>query len=48
VTGVAPVERLEVHAYTIPTDDIKDLRCEMTLVKGRIVYERVATPTLHH
>jgi predicted amidohydrolase YtcJ len=24
--------------YTIPADDLKNLRCEMTLLAGRIVY----------
>lgn len=26
--------------YTIPTDSLKDLRCDLTLLKGRIVYRR--------
>jgi predicted amidohydrolase YtcJ len=25
--------------YTIPTDDIKNLKCELTLVKGRVVFQ---------
>ena len=31
--------------YTIPTDDLPNLKCEMTLLAGRIVYERAATPS---
>ena len=30
--------------YTVPTDDIKDLKCEMTLFDGQIVYKAAATP----
>jgi len=30
--------------YTIPTSEIKDLKCEMTILKGRIVYRAVETP----
>ena len=26
--------------YTVPTDQLKDLRCELTLVQGKIVYQR--------
>ena len=26
--------------YTVPTADLKEMRCEMTLVDGRVVYER--------
>jgi predicted amidohydrolase YtcJ len=25
--------------YTVPTDNIKDMKCELTLLKGRVVYE---------
>jgi len=25
--------------YTIPTDDIRNLKCEMTILRGRVVYE---------
>lgn len=31
--------------YTIPTDDLPNLKCEMTLVAGRVVYESPAMPT---
>jgi len=24
--------------YTVPADQLKDLRCELTLLRGRIVY----------
>ncbi len=30
--------------YTIPTSEIKDLKREMTILKGRIVYRAVETP----
>jgi predicted amidohydrolase YtcJ len=30
--------------FTIPTDDLKDLKCEMTIFSGRIVYEAASTP----
>jgi len=30
--------------YTIPSDDLKDIRCEMTLFKGRVVYRDPASP----
>jgi predicted amidohydrolase YtcJ len=30
--------------YTIPTDEIKDLKCQLTLVDGRIVYKAPETP----
>jgi predicted amidohydrolase YtcJ len=25
--------------YTIPSDDIKNLKCELTLLRGRVVYQ---------
>jgi hypothetical protein len=28
------------NLYTVPTADIKDLRCEMTLVAGKVVFQR--------
>jgi predicted amidohydrolase YtcJ len=31
--------------YTIPTDDLPNLKCEMTLLAGRVVYERAAIPS---
>jgi predicted amidohydrolase YtcJ len=31
--------------YTIPTADLPNLKCEITLLAGRIVYERAATPS---
>lgn len=30
--------------YTIPSDDLKDIRCELTLFSGRIVYRDLASP----
>ena len=30
--------------YTIPTDEIKDLKCQMTLQGGKIVYKAPETP----
>jgi predicted amidohydrolase YtcJ len=30
--------------YTIPTDEIKNLKCEMTLVHGQIVYQAIDAP----
>ena len=30
--------------YTVPTDDIKNLKCEMTIFDGQIVYKAAATP----
>lgn len=27
------------NPYTIPTDEIKDMRCEITLINGQIVYQ---------
>jgi len=30
--------------YTIPSNDLKDIKCEMTLLKGRIVYSDPASP----
>ena len=29
--------------YSIPTDGIKDMRCELTLLRGRVVYDVSAT-----
>jgi predicted amidohydrolase YtcJ len=29
--------------YTIPTDDLKNLKCEMTIFSGEIVYKAAAT-----
>jgi hypothetical protein len=26
--------------YTMPADEIRNLKCELTLVRGRIVYQR--------
>ena len=26
--------------YTVATDELKDLRCELTVLRGRIVYRR--------
>ena len=31
--------------YTIPTDDIKDMKCELTIFRGRIVYQADKTAT---
>jgi predicted amidohydrolase YtcJ len=28
------------NMYSVPTSELKDLRCEMTLVRGKIVYQR--------
>ena len=28
------------NMYSVPTADVKDLRCELTLVRGAIVYQR--------
>ncbi len=30
--------------YTIPTDEIKDLKCQLTLLGGKIVYKAPGTP----
>ena len=30
--------------YTVPTSDIKNLKCEMTIFDGRVVYKTTATP----
>ncbi|MGA8150091.1 MAG: amidohydrolase family protein [Terriglobales bacterium] len=30
--------------YTVPTDDLKDMKCEMTIFSGQIVYQAVNTP----
>jgi predicted amidohydrolase YtcJ len=30
--------------YTIPSDDLKDIRCELTLFKGKVVYRDPAWP----
>lgn len=30
--------------YTIPSDDLKDIKCELTLFKGRIVYRDPVSP----
>lgn len=30
--------------YTIPTDEIKDLKCQLTLIGGKIVYKAPDTP----
>jgi len=29
--------------YTVPTDQLKDLRCELTLLRGKVVYQANAT-----
>jgi predicted amidohydrolase YtcJ len=28
------------NAYAVPTAELKDMRCEMTLYKGKVVFER--------
>jgi len=30
--------------YTVPTDDLKDMKCEMTIFSGGIVYQAASTP----
>ncbi|PYT70312.1 MAG: hypothetical protein DMG39_16175 [Acidobacteria bacterium] len=30
--------------YTIPSDELKDLQCELTLFKGQVVYRRPGSP----
>ena len=30
--------------YTVPAADLKNLKCEMTLFSGQIVYKAAATP----
>jgi predicted amidohydrolase YtcJ len=30
--------------YTMPSDELKDLQCELTLFKGRVVYRRPGSP----
>ena len=30
--------------YSIPTDDIKDMHCELTLLRGRVVYHAAQSP----
>ena len=30
--------------YTVPTSDLKNLKCEMTLFKGEIVFQAAASP----
>jgi predicted amidohydrolase YtcJ len=30
--------------YTVPTDDLKEMKCEMTIFSGRIVYQSAAHP----
>jgi predicted amidohydrolase YtcJ len=30
--------------YSIPTDQLKDIVCDMTVFKGKIVYERPPRP----
>jgi predicted amidohydrolase YtcJ len=30
--------------YTIPTDDLRNLKCEMTTLRGKIVYHSSTTP----
>jgi predicted amidohydrolase YtcJ len=30
--------------YTVPTDDIKNLKCEMTIFDGQVVYKAASTP----
>jgi len=30
--------------YAVPTDDLKDLKCEMTIFSGHIVYQATSTP----
>jgi predicted amidohydrolase YtcJ len=30
--------------YSVPTDRLKDMVCEMTLLRGTVVYERTVQP----
>ena len=30
--------------YNVPTDDLKDLRCEMTVFRGKVVYRGSGAP----
>jgi predicted amidohydrolase YtcJ len=30
------------NMYTVPTDDVKDLKCELTLLRGKVVYRAAA------
>ncbi len=32
------------NMYTVPADDLKDLRCELTLFRGKIVYRASNSP----
>ena len=36
--ATADVAVWDRNMYAIPTAELKDLRCEMTLVRGRVVY----------
>jgi predicted amidohydrolase YtcJ len=30
--------------YTVPTSEIKNLKCEMTIFDGQVVYKAASTP----
>ena len=32
------------NLYTSPTDDLKQLRCELTLLKGKVVFQDPTSP----
>jgi predicted amidohydrolase YtcJ len=34
--------------YTVPTDRLKDMLCEMTVFRGKVVYERSSSPPSTH
>jgi hypothetical protein len=30
--------------YSVPTDDLKDLKCELTVFRGKVVYRASSAP----
>jgi predicted amidohydrolase YtcJ len=32
--------------YTVPTDDLKALKCELTLLKGKVVFRDASSPVV--
>ena len=40
----ADIDIWDRDMYTIPSDELKDLQCELTLFKGQVVYRRPGSP----
>lgn len=42
--GTSDIAVWDRDMYSIPASDIKNLKCEMTIFSGQVVYKAAATP----